>query len=166
MWMCSVCRFDITEVQICLAGIQLLTTTVGPSLWNVMVNLLAAACMAHCCLPPQRLLTCMEVTQRKLILNLWCVFSNFFLFFKRSLFCAKQAAPCSASCCGGRLWDDNVLVVFLNFLFLLILTINCLLSPPTQHWCDWGANLHYNYVFAGRRGRICFLAVTGNSDRF
>ncbi|CAG5978131.1 unnamed protein product [Menidia menidia] len=35
--------FDITEVQICLAGIQMLTAAVGPCLWNMMVNLLAAA---------------------------------------------------------------------------------------------------------------------------
>lgn len=47
--MCSVCRFDITEVQLCLAGLQMLTAAVGPFLWNVMVNLLAAAaCSDHC----------------------------------------------------------------------------------------------------------------------
>lgn len=40
--MCPVCRFDITEVQLCLAGLQMFTATVGPSLWNVMVNFLAA----------------------------------------------------------------------------------------------------------------------------
>lgn len=43
MWMYSVCRFDITEVQICLAGLQMLTATVGPCLWNMRVNLVAAA---------------------------------------------------------------------------------------------------------------------------
>ena len=43
MWMCSMCRFDITEVQICLAGLQMLTATVGPCLWNMRVNLPAAA---------------------------------------------------------------------------------------------------------------------------
>lgn len=58
--MCPVCRFDITELQLCLAGLQMFTATVGPSLWKVMVNFLAAACMAYCCLPPQWLLSCME----------------------------------------------------------------------------------------------------------
>lgn len=43
MWVYSVFRFDITEVQICLAGLQMLTATVGPCLWNVTVNLLTAA---------------------------------------------------------------------------------------------------------------------------
>ncbi|KAM7006070.1 choline/ethanolaminephosphotransferase 1 isoform 1-T2 [Tautogolabrus adspersus] len=32
--------FDITEVQICLAGLQMLTASVGPSLWNMMIPIL------------------------------------------------------------------------------------------------------------------------------
>lgn len=41
--MYSVCRFDITEVQLSLAGLQMLTAAVGPCLWDMMVNHLAAA---------------------------------------------------------------------------------------------------------------------------
>ncbi|XP_028261077.1 choline/ethanolaminephosphotransferase 1 isoform X2 [Parambassis ranga] len=32
--------FDITEVQLCLAGLQMLTATVGPCLWNVTIPIL------------------------------------------------------------------------------------------------------------------------------